>query len=384
LTRARLRRTLLIYLAACVLGLLPALFGASPALQAGGLGLLFPGAGFAAAGGWSLLLMPLSLLLFALALVAWFGAGMGIAPPLVWLGSALLAAALAGDGVWAGAPYVVVAAAAGFQWWLHARSRKALRADLARRDERNAYLPATTAEVRARAVAKPALAQRELSEDQLAALRYCLDRALQPVGQLQGFTRIDQFQTAALRYQLNVLGYILSTVQCQVTPNFHGYLSQAQRRVIEQYLQRPIWSYWRLENLWGKLNPNPDPVGKDNIMLTGFFGINLGLYQSNTGDRRYEAAGSLPFRWNEKTVFGHDFHDIVRSIADNMRHNPFCLYPCEPNWIYTPCNFRGLTSLLLHDRLCGTRYYEELAPGFFEQLRREFTRPSGTRPSGSL
>jgi hypothetical protein len=99
-TASRLRRTAWIYAVLCTIGILPALLGASPGLQAAGLGLWFPGAGFLASGGWSLLLLPLTAVLFGASLIAWFGAGMVVAPVFVWGGAALLAGALAGDGIW--------------------------------------------------------------------------------------------------------------------------------------------------------------------------------------------------------------------------------------------------------------------------------------------
>ena len=46
--------------------------------------------------------------------------------------------------------------------------------------------------------------------DEVAASRYLFDRTLQPVGQLEGFTRLDNIQLAALRYQLNYLGWGLA------------------------------------------------------------------------------------------------------------------------------------------------------------------------------
>jgi hypothetical protein len=112
--------------------------------------------------------------------------------------------------------------------------------------------------------------------------------ALQPVGQINGFDKVDQFQTSALRYQINSLGYMLGMLQCNYAPSFHGYLSQAQRNLIDLYLQRQIWGYWVYESAWGHLNvTNPDPAARDNIMLTGWLGIQLCMYMSNTGDRRY-------------------------------------------------------------------------------------------------
>ncbi len=106
-TSARHRRIAMIYAAMCILGLLPTILGMSPALQAGGLGLWIPGGGFLAVGGWAILLFPLTLVLFALAVFAWFGAGMVIAPFFVWLGAALLAGGMAGELTWFLAPYLV-------------------------------------------------------------------------------------------------------------------------------------------------------------------------------------------------------------------------------------------------------------------------------------
>ena len=115
-TTARLRRTALIYSAMVVMGFLPTVLGFSPAARAAGLGLWIPGGGFIAVGGFALLLFPVVIALFAISVFAWFGAGMVIAPIIVWLGSALLAGSMAGDSVWSPAPIVLAAmiAAIGF------------------------------------------------------------------------------------------------------------------------------------------------------------------------------------------------------------------------------------------------------------------------------
>src|SRR5512139_1780172 len=93
-TAARQRRTILIYTTMCVVGLLPLFTGMSAGASAAGLGMWFPGAGFLAVGGWALLLSPVTLVLFALALFAWFGAGMIVAPIIVWMGAALVAGSM--------------------------------------------------------------------------------------------------------------------------------------------------------------------------------------------------------------------------------------------------------------------------------------------------
>ena len=378
-TAARLRRTTWIYATVCGLGLLPSLIGLPASWQAGGLGLWFPGAGFLAVGGWTSLLLPVTLVLFAIALFAWFGAGMVVAPVVVWMGAALAAGAMAGAETARIAPYAVIGLVAAGGAYVRRRKQQRTAADLARLEDRVRYLPAAVAEVSARAVPVPAADARELTRDDLAALRYALDRGLQPIGQLGGFDKVDQFQTSALRYQLNHLGYVLALVQCHYAPSFHGYLAQAQRNLIEQYLQKQIWGYWVYEAAWGHLNvTNPDPASKDNIMLTGWFGLHVGMYMSATGDRRYAEPGSLTFRLSRRRAFHHDFHSLERSVLQNLQDSEFCLYPCEPNWVYPICNHYGMTSLVLYDRLFGTAYAARMLDRWLENLDREFTDDSGS------
>jgi hypothetical protein len=72
-------------------------------------------------------------------------------------------------------------------------------------------------------------------------------------------------------------------------------------------------------------------------MLTGYLPVNALLYMINTGDDCYGKNGSMSFERNGKVAHVHDVHSIVKSVLDNFlgRYDqPFCLYPCEPNWIY--------------------------------------------------
>jgi hypothetical protein len=238
----------MIYAAMCILGLLPTILSMSPSLQAAGLGLWIPGGGFLAVGGWATLLFVLTLALFALAVFAWFGAGMVIAPVIVWLGSALLAGKMAGEQSWFLAPYFVAAIVAGIGIYAYQRQQARKTAELAKLEARKRSIGTAIAEAIEVAAPVPAMAERELTPDDLASSRYALDRALQPVGQMNGYDKVDQFQTAALRYQINHLSYGLGMLQCMYTPSFHGYLSQAQRNLIELYLDRRIWGYWLWES----------------------------------------------------------------------------------------------------------------------------------------
>jgi len=121
-TSARHRRNAMIYAAMCILGLLPTILGMSPELAAAGLGLWIPGGGFLAVGGWAILLFPVTIALFAVAVFAWFGAGMVLAPVIVWLGAALLAGKMVGDQTWFLAPYLVAATVIGIGIYAFQRS----------------------------------------------------------------------------------------------------------------------------------------------------------------------------------------------------------------------------------------------------------------------
>lgn len=378
-TAARQRRTWIIYLSLVIAGLLPTLLAAAPAWQAAGLGLVLPGGGFVALGGWWTLLFPLTLILFVVTLVAWFWAGAVVAPVLLWLGAALAAGALAGErAAWRPAPLIVLGAALLIGAGFARRNRRLATAGAARGAAREAFLPASLAEVEAQAVPVVAPA-RELSADQLAGLRYLLDRALQPLERFDGFTIIDQFQPAALRYQLNHMGFALGIAQTAYVPNFRGYMGLAQRNLISKYLDRRVWDYWVLESCWGHLNfTDWNPAARDNIMLTGWFGAHVGQYMLATGDRRYLEPGSLTFRLNDRKAWPHDFRTIIGSVDKNYSGAEFGHFACEPNWIYPICNHYGMLSLVTHDAVTGSALVDRHLPEWFAKMDSEFTDTAGS------
>lgn len=378
-TIARQRRTLFLYLSAVAIGLLPTLLSASPGLQAAGLGLLAPGAGFFAVGGWAMLLVPVALMLFVASLVAWFWAGMVLAPAIVWLGSALVAGAMAGETPWAPAPVAAFALVGAIWFGFHRRTVRLRGEALARGAARETFVAQSLAEVRTEAAQVPDADKRELTPEQLSALRYLLDRALQPIDQWGGFDVIEQFQPAALRYQINHMGFALGIAQTAYLPNFHGYLGQAQRNLIEKYLLRKVWGYWVYESCWGHLNfTNWDPADRDNIMLTGWFGMHVGQYMLASGDRRYLKPGSLTFRLNDKTAYVHDFSSVVGSVTRNYDTAEFGHFACEPNWIYPICNHYGMGALAVQDAVEGTGNVARYLPGWMAALDTEFTDEAGS------
>ncbi len=218
----------------------------------------------------------------------------------------------------------------------------------------------------------------ELSEDDLAYLRHFIELGLQPVDQFHGFPWVEQFQPSAMRYQINGVGYLLSLANYARVPAFHGYLAQAQRNLIEKMLVKDVWKYWRLENLWGNLRADPDPIAHENIMLSGFYGLQLGMYESATGDHRYAQPGALTFRWDDDTAFAYDVPAINEALRRQLLDSSYGAFACEPNWVYLYCNERGMLSLIMNDRERGTAYADEVADGLRIAIEHEFVNPDGS------
>jgi hypothetical protein len=184
----------------------------------------------------------------------------------------------------------------------------------------------------------------------------------------------------ALRYQLNHLAYATALYQYTHTPAFSGYLAEAQRNAIQKALDKRVWKYWSLENLWGNLRWNPDPIIDDNVMYSAYLGLMLGLYETMNQDARYRQPGALTLRWNDRTEFVHDANTITTAVLDNLNRSRAGLYPCEPNWIYPFCNTFAFNHLLLDDRLSGT----DNAGSVIERARSAYDAGDWCEPDGRL
>lgn len=377
----RLRRTLTAYLIIAAMGLLPTVLEFSAPWQALGLGLILPGGGFLVFGWWAALGVALTLLAFAVAFLLWFATGNVLAPIATWVGTALLAAGLSmghaqpaprfGPLVAALVIVGVIAAFATIRRMLAARRADRVRA------ERADYLPGALEALDRRLV--PATAgPRELDDLQLGHVRWLLELGLQPIDDFDGFDVIEQFQPSALRYQINHVQYALAQVQRHYTPNFHGYLSESQERLIEKLTVPKVWKYWRLERLWGRLSTNYDPAGFENIMLTGWSGICLNTYRANTGSDRFVGPDSLEFGLgNPKKTYLHDTRSFNDSLLWNFDRSPQTVFACEPNWTYSACNIYGLNSVASYDAAFGTHHLETLREPFLRGFREELMNPAG-------
>lgn len=188
---------------------------------------------------------------------------------------------------------------------------------------------------------------------------------------------IDQFQTAAVRYQLNFMSYALSIAQTVHLPAFHGYFHTAQQNLAAKQQDHRIWRYWRLENIWGNLRMRADPIPRDNIMFTGFLTAQIAYDQAATGMRTFDAPGSLEFKHPSGARYAYSLPALVDALVRGYRNSEYGLLACEPNWIYPLCNAISASAIRAYDAANGTFHWNGIEGSFRKRLETEFVTADG-------
>ncbi|KAK1851277.1 linalool dehydratase-isomerase precursor [Colletotrichum chrysophilum] len=351
----------------------------STSYRAAALGFLFPGAGFTAvASPTAVAAFLLTLVLIPVSIFVWFAMG-GIAFPIaLWIGSSFMAGRLAQDTLFEqSAALWALGCFSGITWLMNnASSLNA--AGYSKAQERNKYLVQAVEEQMADAAPAPQSGDRELSLETLRHVQHMIERGLSPRDDFSFHDVIDQFQTGAIRYQLYGTIDALSLYQCHYVPGFHGYLSKACQNAIEKSLQKRIMSYWKWESIFGRFTLSDwDPIKKDNIMVTGYLSAAIGLYGQASGDRQYNKKDALEFVIDDGKHYKTNYEGLADALFNNMTENPYCLYPCEPNWTYSLCNLTGMAGLVISDRLLGRDLGVKLRNRFERSLEEEFTECDG-------
>jgi hypothetical protein len=375
LTVRRLRRFYAMLAVVFAAGIAPVLLGASAQWKAFGLGLVLPGGGFLYAGGIvGIVGAVLSIAAFAAIMFIWWARGVILGPPAVLVGTALLSAAWIGEGQGIGwIEYAVPGAFLALHGWQAVGRRRAFAEAQARGVELNAILAKTRPVLRDVAIT----ADPEMPPSQVAEFRRMLDLALQPVDSWNGFSTEDTWQDGALRYQICTMSWNLALGQFTRTPAFHGYLNTAQENLIRKHIDRKTWNYWYWESLWGNFKVEKNPVATDNIMLSGFLGVSLGLFETASGTSPFSGSGALTFRWDEKTAFPYSHETMLEEVVKNFQRYDLGWFPCEPRWIYSMCNLVGRTSLALHDARHGTDMLARIGDRFDQTMEQEMMMADG-------
>ena len=397
-TRQRLLRSVLLYGMVYLIAVVCAQYFGNDYVAAFSTGLILPGSRFlywanpAGPGQWWFLgLYAMSVGVFGIAMVLWFATGNIIAPVLVWAGSALAAATLVDH-----LPTAAVATA----WPVVLQAIQLLTplaivlafVAKAERSEKDAatlqrYLDNDATEWRDGAVPEastsgglqPLVSKRdaELSHAELQQMRGLLDRSLQPVDAFDGFDQLDQFQTAALRYQINFVSYALSAATQVHLPAAQGYMLEAQRRLALKLLNPRVWGYWQLENLWGNLRSSADPIPRDNIMLSGFLAAQFGLARGGVSMQDFDGDNGLVFRTRSGQTFRYSLQEVCEILKQQYQSAPFGLLACEPNWVFPLCNSITALGMRSLDTQFGTSQWEQIAERFRHSLNTEFTSANG-------
>lgn len=375
----RLLRFFALYMILLSLGFALTQAPVSGAWQIFGLGLMIPGGGFLAhadiitsAGILHIFTAMAGMALFVFAGFFWFATGNAILPPVVWLALAL-AAALAHDGAprqnipWLLTSLIACGFCVVFVFWAiwrwHGiRRRRALNAQIS---AVNARAPSTTV--------KKTDATDEMPAADLRRMEFLLDRALQPVQNFDGFEWRDQFQTAALRYQVSFAGYALALAQARYMPALRGYIKTAQKNLIEKMADHRLWGYWQIENIWGNLDTNPDPAARDNIMFTGFLALQMALYHRLNNADDYTRDNSLLLHHPNGHTYDASLPRLLASLKQETAASAFHLIACEPNWIFPLCNAIGAAAECAAD---GATWHNR-AKDFKDALEREFISANG-------
>jgi Linalool dehydratase/isomerase len=168
------------------------------------------------------------------------------------------------------APAWAVVCVVGIAYLTYRTSQATSQSEL-KRKERNAYLVEQVQANQLSAPSAPPADQREVDPRTLRFVQWIIEAGLADFNDWTHHDVIDQFQTAAIRYQLYEIVYSLSIYQCHYVPNFHGYLGAAQRNAIEKSCTQKVMNFWKWESLVGKFNAHDwDPIKKDNIVSECF------------------------------------------------------------------------------------------------------------------
>jgi len=378
-TRARIQRLLVFYILLVSLGSFLFLITNKGHFQAFGLGLILPGGGFFANNlqalqneVWLNFPTVFSFFLFIISLGFWFGTGNLLAPPLVWVGSALWAAKITRDTVDSHSLVVLLSIVGTIL--VSIGIIILIRFSLARRQRKNdnAYLLSQQEQIGRILSASGQNAHPEMSLEELQRLRFALDRALQPVDEFNGFEWLDQFQTAAVRYQLNFLGYGIALTRARFTPAFGGYTDQAQINLLDKQAQYRVWRYWSLENFWGNLRFDSDPLKRENIMYTGFVALQMALLEASSGCNDFCHKDRFKLLHPRGKIYGYNDENLIECLEKEYSASGYFLIACEPNWIYPLCNMMGASAILAYDSLRKNTKWRQYSPIFRHYLETEF------------
>ena len=109
-----------------------------------------------------------------------------------------------------------------------------------KREARNRFLLDEVRNNQTQASPAPEAGTREVDENTLRFVQWFVELGLTPKDDFSYHDVVDQFQTAAIRYQLYEAVNVLGLYQNVYCPNFRGYLYQAQINTIDKSCTKKV------------------------------------------------------------------------------------------------------------------------------------------------
>jgi hypothetical protein len=220
-----------------------------------------------------------------------------------------------------------------------------------------------------------------LSDQQLGHLRHIERLASLPDGEwaMMGSSDPGQEDLTAYRYQLATMAYAVGLTHYHHLPAAPGLFRRTFDRLIQKMLRREVWSYWRETSRSGpRLDPGlkalrdgwTDPVKRENIMYSGHLHAMVGMYATLFNDDKYDARGSLTFRYDPifygfgPEAYAYDHASLNQVVHDQMVASGWHGIPCEPNNVFIVCNQFPILGFRFFDLRKGTTLADEATAGY--------------------
>lgn len=220
-----------------------------------------------------------------------------------------------------------------------------------------------------------------LTDLQLGHLRHIERLAFMPDGEwaMMGSSDPGQEDLTSYRYQLAQMAYAVGLTHYHHLPAAPGLFRKTFDQLIHKMLRREVWSFWRETSRSGpRLDPDlkvlregwTDPVKSENIMYSGHLHAMVGMYATLFNDDKYDAKGSLTFRYDPifygmgPEVYAYDHASLNQVIYDQMVASGWHGIPCEPNNVFIVCNQFPILGFRFFDLRKGTRLAAEATAGY--------------------
>ena len=239
-----------------------------------------------------------------------------------------------------------------------------------------------------------------LSTEQMGHVRHMINIANQLDGDFSmmgggEFAAIYYMSFHAYQFQFAFAHYALASTHYHYTPAHRDLYQDTSAKLIKRMTYKDVWDYWahlskfdltdRTETETGEVMVTYteddwygwiDPNIKKNIMYSGHLLQMVGLHESLFDDHRYDAPGSLTFRYapveygQPPVEIKYDHNRLTTVIYDQFVEDHFRGIECERNAVYAECNQHPILGLMSYDLKHGTDLSPEVRSKFKKVMQK--------------